>query len=60
LDQSKGASEGQAVAGGKIRAAELREKYIHAHAVAREAIGRLGIELGPEELRVEQLREAGA
>ena len=32
----------QAVADGKMRAAELREKYIHAHAVALEAIGRTG------------------
>ena len=32
----------QAVAEGKIKAAELREKYVHAHAVALEAIGRVG------------------
>ena len=32
----------QAVAEGTIRAAELREKYVHAHAVALEAIGRVG------------------
>lgn len=32
----------QAVATGKMKAAELREKYIHAHAVALEAIGRVG------------------
>lgn len=32
----------QAVANGKIRASELREKYIHAHAVTLEAIGRAG------------------
>ncbi len=32
----------QAVADGTIKAAELREKYVHAHAVALEAIGRAG------------------
>ena len=32
----------QAVAEGKVGAAELREKYVHAHAVALEAIGRVG------------------
>ena len=32
----------QAVAEGKIKASELREKFIHAHAVALEAIGRAG------------------
>ena len=32
----------QAVADGKIKAAELREKDLHAHAVALEAIGRAG------------------
>jgi DNA sulfur modification protein DndB len=32
----------QAVADEKTRAAELREKYIHAHAVALEALGRVG------------------
>ncbi|HTN92586.1 MAG TPA: DNA sulfur modification protein DndB, partial [Sorangium sp.] len=32
----------QAVAEGTIRASELREKYVHAHAVALEAIGRAG------------------
>ncbi len=32
----------QAAADGKIRAAELREKYVHAHALALEAIGRAG------------------
>lgn len=32
----------QAVAEGKIKASELREKHIHAHAVALEAIGRAG------------------
>jgi DNA sulfur modification protein DndB len=32
----------QAVAEGKIKASELREKYIHAHAVALEAFGRAG------------------
>ena len=32
----------QAVAAGKIKAVELREKYVHGHAVALEAIGRAG------------------
>jgi DNA sulfur modification protein DndB len=32
----------QAVAEGKIKASELREKFVHAHAVALEAIGRAG------------------
>ena len=32
----------QAVADGKMKAAELREKYVHAYAVALEAIGRAG------------------
>src|SRR5262245_23591933 len=32
----------QAVAEGKIKASERREKYIHARAVALEAIGRAG------------------
>ena len=31
-----------AVADGKIKAAELREKYVYAHAIAIEAIGRAG------------------
>jgi DNA sulfur modification protein DndB len=35
----------QAVAEGKIKASELREKYIHAHAVTLEAIGRVGSSL---------------
>jgi DNA sulfur modification protein DndB len=32
----------QAVADGQITAADLREKHVHAHAVALEAIGRVG------------------
>jgi len=32
----------QGVAEGKVKASELREKYVHAHGVALEAIGRVG------------------
>jgi len=35
----------QAVAAGRMKAAEAREKYVYAHAVALEAIGRLGYAL---------------